>query len=243
MSKINLPSNDADRLALLEQALTATQSGGTPLLPAQTVAQIGDQMAAFVEARHAITQAKAAQREGRAAATQARQMLNEYIHQIWQAVVMQVRWQQLSPTVLTYYQLSVDGSGPGRSADANWIDIAKRILVGADQATAAGFTVNGVDLASLQQALDQAQTTLTAVTQARNTLLHAQQRLIEQRKEIQQLIGHLLGDLRYALRDEAPVHRRQTLRLYGVRFRYEETSAEVIGDNSSERSIALQLAE
>lgn len=241
MSKINLPSNDADRLALLEQALTAARANANALLPTQTVAQIEEQIGAFVEARHAITQARAAQREARAAATQAMQMLNEYIHQIWQTVVTQVRWQRLSSAVFTYYQLSVEGSGPPRSADANWIDIAKRLLAGAEQATAAGFTVDRVDLETLQHALDQAQTTLVAVTQTRNTLVKAQQQLMQQRKAVQLLIGHLVSDLRYALRDVTPVHRRQTMRVYGVRFRYDENGTEATGDNGSE-SIALPLA-
>lgn len=222
MNKISLPTSDAERLTFLEQVLIAVQDTSTALLPTATIQNIRERTIVFAEARHSMIEARAKQREATATATKAVRLLNEYIHQIWQTVTIQVRWQQLSPTVLTYYQLQVDGSGPGRNSDANWIDIAKRMVTGAEQAATAGFTVNLVDMASLQGALEQAQTALAAVTVARNNLVQAQQQMHEQRQTISSLIRHTVSDLRYALRDEAPIQRRQRMRAYGIRFRYEE---------------------
>lgn len=224
MSKISLPTSDAERLAFLEQALTAAQEAANALLPTETIQRIGPQTSAFVAARNALIEAKAGQREATSEANQTVRMLNEYIHQIWQAVQVQVRWQQLSPTVLTYYQLQVDGSGPSRSANANWVDIANRLLTGAQRATAAGFTVN-VDITPLQQTSDLAQAALTAVTVTRNNLVRAQQEVHTERRAIVKLIRHILSDLRYALRDESPVQRRQHMRAYGVRFEYDSSEA------------------
>lgn len=115
MLRIDLPTNDATRLVFLQTALTMANSdsaNGRQRLPQETQDALAALIASFEAARHHVAQAKAERSRAVADSKQAMQTVEAQVRQVWSTVRWRVRWADVAPSVLPYYQLAQDGNHP-----------------------------------------------------------------------------------------------------------------------------------
>ncbi|MEZ4616162.1 MAG: hypothetical protein R2867_11760, partial [Caldilineaceae bacterium] len=118
----------------------------------------------------------------------------------------------------TYYGLSQQGRASAPRQRTGWLVLAQTLLAGDDAAQAAGHPgmVNRTLLAEATTAL----TTALEAFAAQETIYQKQlAALLNSRLAAAQLCKDLVSELRHALRNLAPPHRRQIMRGYGLTFR------------------------
>jgi len=235
------PTNDADRLDLLEMALAtadADQNGGKAYLAEETLAGLPGLLSAFATANQAVTGAQAEVTLAGQAVAGAFDSLRDHLLRIWADARSRVRYGDDGPALLTFVQLPQTGRLRKPTSRGEWLQVAERVQQGLGQVVDAGLAPLA-DAQVLGEHRSQAQANLQRLTRAKASLTDARRNRSLLRSQADGLARRIVEDLRYALRDMPTAYQRQVMRSYGVRFQTASVSG--VGE-SSPRGLALNPA-
>ncbi len=238
MASYARPTNDADRLDLLEMTLvtaSADQNTGKAYLAEETLAGLPGLLNAFATANQEVTGAQAEVTLAGQALTTALDSLRDHLLRIWADARSRVRYGDDGPALLTFVQLPQTGRLIKPTSRGEWLQMAERVQQGLGQAVAAGFAPLA-DAEALGAQRSQTQTAFLRLTGAKAALSAALRNRSLLRSQADGLARRIVEDLRYALREMPPVYQRQVMRSYGVRF--QTVTATGVGE-STPRGLSL----
>lgn len=216
------PKSDQARLAALE---TLKQKGvqdgqnGITYLHADTLAQIGPFTTDFAAAYTAVKTLDSTRMAAVLAANTAITSLTQLVRHVWSTVKWRKKLENQPASIYLFYGLPGSGRNPDIRSQAEWLVKADQIIQGEAEAIAAGYApLAGPTIAELQVRATAARTAVSQRDAAKTAHDQAQRSLAALRQQADDLIAQAMGELRLALRQETPAHRREVMRGYGARF-------------------------
>jgi hypothetical protein len=222
MSKYIKPRSDQSRITVLEQIHVKAlqdQAEGSAYLSPDKVAQVGNFVPQLAPAYQSYQSYESARMNAIGAAAAALADVNKICRAIWRVVKARTQRGGLPYAVRLYYGLPANGRYPKVRRQHEWLTVADIIVQGEAQAVAAGYpALLEPTIESLQTALSAARTAVNQREAAKSAFETPADALIALRLEADSLIADVMGELRYALRQETAAHRRDIMRSYGARF-------------------------
>jgi len=231
MPSYERPRTDTQRLALLQQAALAGQSGGAEggvagyLSPA-TLKRLNTFLTTYRTQLQQWQALDGQRRDARLACDEPLAQVEVQIRTLWSALRLQVRRRQQSAAIYTFYGLNQQGRRAHPKGRAPWLLLAQQIQAGDDAAMAAGYA-GMLNRHQLDEAILALSATLTQLATLEQSYQQAYQTLQGTRTRADQLCKEVVSELRHALRNLDPPQRRQIMRSYGLTFRAD--TGEVLG--------------
>ncbi len=224
MPKYSVANSDATRLAFMDQAIqtaVSARANNTPYLDDPLFNDLTAHYAAY-DAAHKAARAALGQRVNETAeSAAAMDKLKMYISHMWTAVYNRAQRQDLSVSLLTYYNLDKDGTRPVPSGRREWLRMAADLIDGDAKAVVAGFApIAEPSAVELQAMLDSARAEAGDIPMADKAYNDAQTAVGDLRPRADELIKEVRDVIIFATRRVDNPGQRRILRSYGSRYRY-----------------------
>ena len=210
MPVISKPTNDESRLNLLNtstKTAASDASSGTVLLSEATLSTV-TALATDLDTQLKTLAGNLGARSSEVAEkNQAVARLEMFIRDLWEVTKRRVHRNNEPASVLTYYQLPLDGTVPVNINESEIIALTKEIIEGDAKAVTAGFPAatnpSAEELGTADKAYHEAQQALQPI-----------------RTKVDEAIVDIIAELEFNLRREEASSRRRVMRRYGVTFTY-----------------------
>lgn len=218
--KINLPTNDDDRLSLLHGIMKQAKiddDAGNRWLSRWRQKEVTAFANSYSEALWSTRRIVRAQRLQRERVEEAASELQKPIQAIWQDLRWKLRWEDLDAQVLEYYSLDHKGRQPNVSTRNDWINLGQKMVIGFGMAHSKGLpTVKGQKALAASLAVAEAEN--DTLVQSGYALSDARDNLIKLRQKYNRFYSQIISELRYAIADESKSRQLGILRAYSVPF-------------------------
>jgi hypothetical protein len=222
MPRYQAPTSDTDRLTFLKTSVTTAASDhakGNDYVQPATVTAINGFLPQYEPACNKLGGLLADRMEKVADREAARAALDTCLRDFWEVLKRRIHRKNEPAAVLAFYGLSADGTIPVISTFDQLVTLAEGVITGDADAVKAGHpAMANPDAAELQACIDTANTVAGNVPQSDRIYDDSQKAVATLRPQADELIGDVMGDLRYNLRKQDAPNQRRIMRTYGATF-------------------------
>lgn len=215
-------TNDAQRLKQLSNLIQHTEIAGpdgTSIFDESFRRRLGDMFEQFTSILENRNTLLSRLRQARTDEFRERDKLIQMVRNAWNTVLYRVKGKAMPRSQTSLYGLSVDGRRPGKGDTPDWINRARAVIAGDQEAETNGYPpISDPDRESLQQQIDAARSHQIGAETASRALNELRTNLATIRRETHHLIREAVFAMTNAYRNESPIAKRNAMRTLGFRF-------------------------